>query len=57
MADFTITNLLPFWILGVPLAIAVISWARMPRQNQLAPVDRRGRDRDYGSNDPQRPAV
>jgi hypothetical protein len=57
MTSFIITNLLPFWILGVPLVIALASWARMPRQSQLAPVDRRGRDRDYGSNDPQRPAV
>lgn len=40
--DFSsIVNILPFWILGVPLAIAIISYIRMPRQADLTPPDRR----------------
>jgi hypothetical protein len=40
--DFSsIVNILPFWILGVPLAIAIISHIRMPRQADLTPPDRR----------------
>lgn len=27
--------ILPFWILGVPLVVAVISWMRMPKQGHL----------------------
>lgn len=34
-------SVLPFWILGVPLVVAVISWMRMPRQGHLAPRDHR----------------
>ncbi len=36
-----IVNILPFWILGVPLAVAVISYLKMPRQSELVPPDRR----------------
>ena len=40
--DFSsIVNILPFWILGVPLAIAIISYIRMPRQADLTSPDRR----------------
>jgi hypothetical protein len=35
-----ITNLLPFWILGVPLIVSIISYMRMPRQRDLARPDR-----------------
>lgn len=31
--------LLPFWILGVPLVVAVISWLRMPKQGDLTHAD------------------
>lgn len=41
MAYSSIVNALPFWILGVPLALAVISYVRMPRQSDLVPPDRR----------------
>ncbi len=41
MSSSWIVNLLPFWILGVPLVIAIISYLRMPRQSELAPPDRR----------------
>lgn len=33
--------ILPFWILGVPLVVAVISWLRLPKRGDLAPPDRR----------------
>lgn len=41
MAYWSIVNILPFWILGVPLIVAIISYFRMPRQSELAPPDRR----------------
>lgn len=37
----SIVNVLPFWILGVPLAVAIISFMKMPRQSAIAPPDRR----------------
>lgn len=36
--------ILPFWILGVPLIIGVISWMRMPKQSDLT-HDRRADQR------------
>lgn len=41
MSSSWITNLLPFWILGVPLVIAIINYLQMPAQRDLAPPDRR----------------
>jgi len=41
MDDSWITNALPFWILGVPLLVSVISYMRMLRQRDLVPPDRR----------------
>lgn len=41
MDNAWITNVLPFWILGVPLAVSVISYMQMPRQRDLVPPDRR----------------
>lgn len=41
MDNSWITNALPFWILGVPLVVSVISYMRMPRQSDLVPPDRR----------------
>lgn len=35
----TIIPLLPFWILGVPLIIGVISWPRTPKQGDLTHAD------------------
>ena len=33
-------NILPFWILGLPLALAIISYVRLPRRRDLVPPDR-----------------
>lgn len=41
MSSSWITNLLPFWILGVPLVVAIVNYLRMPGQRDLAPPDRR----------------
>ena len=40
MASSWITSILPFWILGLPLIISIISYMRLPRQRDLAPPDR-----------------
>lgn len=41
MDNAWITNVLPFWILGIPLVVSVISYMRLPRQSDLVPPDRR----------------
>ncbi|MCM0000272.1 MAG: hypothetical protein NBV68_12875 [Erythrobacter sp.] len=41
MDNSWITNVLPFWILGVPLVVSVISYMRLPSQSDLVPPDRR----------------
>lgn len=41
MNSFSIVNLLPFWILGLPLIVAIFSYFRMPRHVDLVPRDRR----------------
>ncbi len=41
MASSWIANLLPFWILGIPFVVAIISCLRLPSQDKLAPPDRR----------------
>ena len=41
MDNSWITNALPFWILGIPLVLSVISYMRLPRQGVLVPPDRR----------------
>lgn len=46
MSSSWITNILPFWILGVPLVVAIISYLRMPNQRDLAQPDRRGERRN-----------
>ena len=40
MASSWMASILPFWILGVPLVVAIISYFRMPSQDKLAPPDR-----------------
>lgn len=44
MASSWITNILPFWILGVPLIVSIISYMRLPSQRELARPER-GSDR------------
>lgn len=39
--NYWIKNALPFWILGVPLLVSVISYTQMPGQRALVPPDRR----------------
>lgn len=39
MSSFNIIPILPFWILGVPLAVAIISLIRLPKQSELARSD------------------
>lgn len=51
MASFSIINALPFWILGVPLVIAVVSYMRMPRQRDLVPTHDRA-DHQNGVREP-----
>jgi len=41
MSSSWLVNILPFWILGVPLVIAIISYMRMPRQRDLVSPDHR----------------
>jgi hypothetical protein len=41
MSNFAAINILPFWILGVPLVVAIISLTRLPRRRNIAPTDRR----------------
>ncbi len=40
MGSSWLINILPFWILGLPLAVAIISYIRLPAQRDLAPPDR-----------------
>lgn len=40
-----ITNLLPFWILGKPLIVSIISYMRLPNQSDLAAPPDRTRER------------
>lgn len=40
MNSSLIGTILPFWILGVTLAVAIISLLRLPKQRDLAPSDR-----------------
>jgi hypothetical protein len=35
MTTSLLVNALPFWILGVPLVLSIISYMRMPRQRDL----------------------
>jgi hypothetical protein len=35
MPSFELVNILPFWILGIPLLVGIISYMRMPRQSDL----------------------
>lgn len=46
MASSWITNILPFWILGVPLVVSIISYMRLPSQRRLATSGRDGRRHD-----------
>lgn len=41
MDNSLIKNALPFWILGTPLVVSVISYMRKPSRSDLAPPDRR----------------
>lgn len=41
MNSFSIVNLLPFWILGLPLLVGIFSYFRMPSHTDLVPRDRR----------------
>lgn len=45
MDNSWITNALPFWILGVPLAVAVISYLRIPRHRDQVSQDYRDEHR------------
>ncbi len=40
MESSWITNLLPFWILGIPLIVSIISYMRLPSQRELAQPER-----------------
>jgi hypothetical protein len=39
MSSLNIIPALPFWILGVPFVVALISWLRMPKQSDLTHAD------------------
>ncbi len=41
MSSFIGIPTLPFWILGVPLVIAMISYVRTPKHRDLATSDQR----------------
>jgi len=41
MPSSLVTTILPFWILGVPLIVAIISLLRLPRHRDIVPPDRR----------------
>lgn len=41
MGSFDLINLLPFWILGFPLVVALVSLMRLPRRSDLIHADPR----------------